>query len=75
MEEFQHALREFGVRLSNGEVRRVFMIFDDEKSGAIKYEEFMHGLKGGATFSLERQAVAICIKMMDFVFKNDGFCI
>ena len=37
LEEFQRALREFGVRLSNGEVRRVFMIFDDDRSGNIKY--------------------------------------
>jgi Ca2+-binding EF-hand superfamily protein len=55
--EFQRALREFQVRLSSGEVRRVFALFDDDRSGAIKYEEFMQGLVGGATFSAERQAV------------------
>ena len=33
MEEFQRAMREFGVRLSNGEVRHIFMLFDNDKSG------------------------------------------
>eukprot|EP01043_Picozoa_sp_COSAG02_P037414 COSAG02_NODE_2805_length_7995_cov_6.051178_3_plen_728_part_00 len=57
LEEFQRALREFGVRLSNAEVRRVFMIFDDDRSGAIKYDEFITGLAGGAGYSSQRQAV------------------
>ena len=57
LEEFQRALREFGVRLSNAEVRRVFMIFDGDRSGAIDYGEFMKGLIGGASYSSQRQAV------------------
>ena len=57
LEEFQRALREFHVRLSNAEVRRVFMIFDDDRSGAINYSEFIKGLVGGTSYSSQRQAV------------------
>ena len=59
-EEFQRALREFGVRLSNGEVKQLFALFDTDGSGTIVYDEFVRGLRGGSTFSAAREAVVRC---------------
>jgi Ca2+-binding EF-hand superfamily protein len=56
-DEFARALREFGVRLSQGELRQLFVVFDADGSGEISYEEFERAISGEASFTPARVSV------------------
>lgn len=47
MNEFKKAIKDFRVGLNEQEIQAVFSQFDRDGSGAIDYDEFVRGVRGG----------------------------
>lgn len=62
--EFEKVIKEFRIDFSSEELRKLFLYFDADGTGAIDYEEFLHRIKGELS-DARKKLVLMAFKKLD----------
>jgi Ca2+-binding EF-hand superfamily protein len=62
--EFTKAMTDYMLGFTEGEIQKLFVYFDFDKSGAIEFDEFVRAIRGPMS-PQRQQIVMLCFKKLD----------